>query len=165
MSPQISKQFRGLEDLVEIQDRADRINFMGTDISPVLRADPPSFDLSAPILEDKTVTGVATEVDMSTVPDGFYREILRASLNHDDPVDLNFVEVLMIRTVDSFFVAARTTIGTLANETTISIFGPDHFLIPPGWRLRVVFLGLAAGKIARVKTLHIDRPLGLGALR
>ena len=163
--PGIARQFRGIEDLVESVERKDTINFIGTDISPVLRVDPPSIDLLAPVLEDVTVTGILTDVNMSTVPAGSYREVLQATMNHDDPVALNFVDSRIVRDVDGLFIAVRTTVGTIANPSTVSIAGVEHLFIPPGWHLRVVFLGLAAGRIARVKTLHIDRPLGLGSLR
>ena len=162
--PQISKQFRGLEDLLESQERQDRINFVGSDISPVIRVDPPSLDLATPTLESGTVTGVATVVNLSTVPAGFYREIIQCSANHDDPANILFVDVILVRDADSSFIALRDTIGTMTNAVTLNLFGQEHKLFPPGWHLRVTFPALAAGQIATVKTLSIDRALGLGAL-
>ena len=160
----ISKQFRGLEDLLQIQERQDRINFVGSDISPVIRVDPPSLDLLAPALETVTVTGVSTVVNMSTVPDGVYREIIQCTANHDDPANILFVDVILVRDADGAFIALRDTIGTMTNAVTLNLFGQEHKLFPPGWHLRVTFPALAAAQIATVKTLSIDRSLGLGAL-
>ena len=163
MAPDISRQFRGLENLLESQQRTERISFLGSDVSPVIQVDPPSFDLANPILEDVVVTGPLTDVDTTVVPVGFFREIRRASMNHNDvvPGGLNDVETFMVRASDGAFIIARSTIGTLLNNITQGIFGQDVVLLPPGWFLRVRFTGLAAPFIGRLKTLAMDRAIGL----
>ena len=161
MSPDISRQFRGIEDLLESQQRQERISFLGSDVSPVIQVDPPSFDLRSPTLEDVLVTGPAVNADSTTVPAGSFRQIMRATLNHNDPVALVNVEVRLVRAADSAFIAAFTTFSLINNPTTVNIFGQRGALIPPGWFLRAIFTGLAGGQIARLKVLRIDRVLGL----
>ena len=161
MAPDISRQFRGLEDLMESQQRTERISFLGSDVSPVILVDAPSFDLKTPVLEDVLVTGPAVNSDSSTVPVGNFRQIMRATLNHNDPVALVNVEVRFVRASDSAFIAAFTTFSLINNPTTVNIFGQRGALLPPGWFLRAIFTGLAVGQIARLKVLGIDRQLGL----
>ena len=161
MSPEISRQFRGLEDLLESQQRTERISFLGSDISPVILVDPPSFDLKVPVLEDVLITGPVVNADSSVVPAGSFRQIMRATLNHNDPVPLVNVEVRLVRASDSAFIAGFTTFATIANPTTVNIFGQRGALLPPGWFLRAIFTGLAAAQIARLKVLSVDRLLGL----
>ena len=163
--PQITRQFRGIEDLLESTERKDTINFVGTDISPVVRVDPPTLDLLVPTLEDKTVTGVATTVNMSTVPAGSYREIMKGTIKHDDPAAILLIDIRLVRDSDGAFIALRQTIANLTNPITLELFGQQHVYIPPGWHLRVIFPGLAVARVARVKTLHVDRPLGFGIIR
>ena len=57
MSPQIARQFRGLEDLVESTERRDTINFMGTDISPVIDVDPGTLRIGDLVTESVVITG------------------------------------------------------------------------------------------------------------
>ena len=161
MSPDISRQFRGIEDLLESQQRQERISFLGSDVSPVIQVDPPSFDLRAPILEDVLVTGPVVNADSTTVPAGNFRQIMRATLNHNDPVALSNVEVRFVRASDSAFIAAFTTFSVINNPTTVNVFGQRGALLPPGWFLRAIFTGLAVGQIARLKVLGMDRVLGL----
>ena len=161
MSPDISRQFRGIEDLLESQQRQERISFLGSDVSPVIQVDPPSFDLRSPTLEDVLVTGPAVNADSSTVPAGNFRQIMRATLNHNDPVALVNVEVRFVRASDSAFIAAFTTFSLINNPTTVNIFGQRGALVPPGWFIRAIFTGLAVGQIARLKVLGMDRVLGL----
>ena len=161
MAPDISRQFRGLEDLLESQQRNERISFLGSDVSPVIQVDPPTFDLRTTILDDILITGPVVNADSPTVPAGQFRQIMRATLNHNDPVALVNVEVRLVRAADSAFIAGFTTFATIANPTTVNIFGQRGALIPPGWFLRAIFTGLAVGQIARLKVLRMDRALGL----
>ena len=163
MAPDISRQFRGLENLLESQQRTERISFLGSDVSPVIQVDPPSFDLANLILSDIVVTGPAVNADDSVVPAGFFREVRKTSINHNDTVvgGLVNVEIFLIRASDGAFIIARSTLGTLLNNITQGVFGQDIQLIPPGWFLRIQFTGLAAPFIGRLKTLSVDRALGL----
>ena len=161
MSPEISRQFRGLENLLESQQRNERISFLGSDISPVILVDPASFDLGTPTLEDVFVTGAATVVNGSTVPAGFFREVMRATINHDEGAAILNIEIRMVRDFDSAFLNVVSTFASLPDPITQNVFGQQRALIPPGWHLQVTFPALSAGKIGRLKTLFIDRQLGL----
>ena len=161
MSPEISRQFRTLEQLMGTQEPLQRISFLGSDISVVAAHDPPSFDLVAPTLEDVIVTGPSTVVNGSTVPDGLFREIQRATINHNEGANILNIEIRMVRDSDSAFINLVSTFASLPDPITQNVFGQSKSLIPPGWHMQVTFPALTAGKIGRLKTVFIDRALGL----
>ena len=91
--PGIGRQFRSVEDLLESTERKDTINFVGTDISPVVDIDPGTLRLGQLVMEFSSITGPTTFHILATPPAGFYRQYLRIGLEHNDPTarDLHVV--------------------------------------------------------------------------
>ena len=83
--PQIARQFRGVEDLLESTERKDTINFVGTDISPVINVDPGTLRLGELATELTTIVSPASIINFGTPAVGFYKQYLRLAIVHTDP--------------------------------------------------------------------------------
>ena len=153
--PQISKQFRGLEELLETQEPQDRITFLGTDISPIVNVDPGTLRLGELQTEVQTIVGPATIINFPTPPAGFYRQYLRLAIVHTDPV----ARTLRISVRDP---AAGINIGILLSNLRaggLEVIGRGGPIVPPFF-LRGECLLLAGPATCSMAAYFLELPIG-----
>ena len=156
MSPKIATQFRGLEDSLGIQERMDRINFVGSDISPTVDVDPGTASFGEATTEQGTVTGPATLISFASPAPGFFHAYTYIVLNHTDAVAR-----------DSRIIVRNTSAvvnHVIRQEVSLAggLFMPQvrQVIIPAGFRLQAEVVGLAAPFTATMVAMR--RVLALG---
>lgn len=153
--PDIARQFRGLEDLLESQERQDRINFVGTDISPVIDVDPGTLRLGQLQTELVTITGPDTTLSFATAPAGFYRQYLRLALVHLDPA----ARTLRIQIVDTATPVNITVLLSNLRAQGLEVIAQGGPIVAPFF-LRGEVLALAAPFTASMSAYFIELPFG-----
>ena len=153
--PQISKQFRGIEDLLDSQERQDRINFVGTDISPVIDVDPGTLRLGELTTEFATITGPTTFLNFAVPPAGFYRQYLRLSLVHQDPA----ARTLRIQIREPAAGLNITILLSVLRAQGLEIIARGGPIVAPFF-LRGEVVGLVAPNIANMVAYAITLPIG-----
>jgi len=155
MSPEIGKQFRGLEDLLESQERQDRINFVGTDISPVIDVDNGTLRLDQLQTEIVSITGPATILNFASAPAGFYKQYLRLAIVHLDPA----ARTLRIQIRDPGPPLNVTVLLSNLRAQGLEVIAQGGPIVPPFF-MRGEVLALAAPFTATMTAYFIQLPLG-----
>lgn len=155
--PDISRQFRGLEDFLESQQRQERISFLGSDISPVVDIDPGTLRVNQFVEEFSTITGPATVHTFAAPPPGFFKIYLLTTITQLDPVARNTsLRVESIATARFMIIQQNSNLPQavpLANGRQIIIPGP-------GFRLGAQVQLLAAPNVSNFIAMSLTLPLG-----
>ena len=150
MSPDISRQFRGLEDFLESQQRQERISFLGSDISPVVDVDPGTQAFELATTESILITGPVTLAILAQPPLGFFHAYTYTSFQHTDPVARD--------TRIQIFDFATNLVHVLNVNPVLPAAFPvlmaRQVLVPHGYRLQGEVIGLAVGQTARISSMR-----------
>ena len=159
--PKISQQFRGLEGALGIQEPLDRINFLGSDISPVVDVDPGTLRLDQVVLEDTLVTSPIVEILFTAPAAGRFRLYKYITVVHNDPVPrdtrLNVREPSV--PLNLFLALTPALLAGFALDYTAQVVW-----VPAAHQLRALCPGLAAGQTLRMSALVLDLPVGAAPL-
>ena len=153
--PQIARQFRGVEDLLESTERKDTINFVGTDISPIINIDPGTLRLGQLQTELATVTGPATTLAFAVPPAGFFRQYLRVGLVHLDPT----ARTLRMQIIDTATPVNITILVSNLRAQGLEVIAQGGPIVAPFF-IRGEILGLAAPFTASMSAYFIELPFG-----
>jgi len=155
MSPGIARQFRGVEDLVESVERKDTINFIGTDISPVIDVDPGTLRLGELRILLSSITGPATFHNFPAPPAGFYHQVLRIALEHNDPTPRDLRVVIR----DPVQSLNMTILLSLLRAAGLEIFARGGPIVSPFF-IRGEVTALAAPFTSSMLLYFIELPIG-----
>ena len=156
MSPKIATQLRGLERQLGIQDPLDRINFVGSDVSPTINIDPGTLRADEYVEEFSTITGPVTVHNFLEPPVGFFKLYLLTSLSQNDPAGRE----ARIR-VESIATGRFLIIQENPNLVPgFAIPNGRQILIPRGFRLGAQVIALGAGFPSNLISMALTLPVG-----
>lgn len=156
MSPDISKQFRGIEDFLESQQRPERISFLGTDISPVIDVDPGTARVDQFVEEFSTITGPATIHNFLEPPAGSFKIYVLSSLSQNDPAGREArIRVESIATARFLIVQENPNL-----VPGFAIPNGRQIIIPRGFRLSAQVVALAAPFTSSFISMSMTLPIG-----
>ena len=154
--PDISKQFRGLENFLESQQRQERISFLGSDVSPVIDVDPGTLRVDEFVEEFSTITGPATVHTFAEPAVGFFKIYIMTGLTQNDPAGRDSI----IR-VESLASGRFLVIQQNQNlQPGAAIPNGRQIIIPHGFRLGATVLLLAAPNTSNFISMSLTLPIG-----
>lgn len=156
MSPDISKQFRGIESFLETQQPQERISFLGSDISPVVDIDPGTARVDQFVEEFSTITGPATVHNFLEPAPGFFKIYIMTSLSQNDPAGRDSIIRVESIATGRFFIIQQN--GNLLPGATIP--NGRQIIIPRGFRLGATVLLLAAPNVSNFIAMSLTLPIG-----
>jgi len=156
MAPDISKQFRGIEDFLESQQRQERISFLGSDISPVIEVDPGTARLDEFVEEFSTITGPATVHTFLEPPVGFFKIYILTGLTQNDPAGRDsIIRVESIASGNFLVVQQNQNL-----QPGAAIPNGRQIIIPRGFRLGATVLLFAAPNTSFFIAMSLTLPIG-----